>query len=82
MISSSITNKDELYHKYVDRADRLYKKDRFYLAYQDYKVALKIIPTGKKANFGLAYSLNKLCERQHIYCDESISYATAMENWE
>ena len=71
-----------LYFKYLKRGDRYFKKRKFVLAYQDYKVALRLIPTGRKANFGMAYSLTQLCGKYQLYCNEAESYAVAISSWE
>ena len=74
--------RDRLYFKYLNRGDRYFKKGGIVLAYQDYKVALRLIPTGRKANFGMAYSLAQLCGKYQLYCDEAASYAVAMRSWQ
>ena len=71
-----------LYTKYQKRAERLYEEGNYYLAYQDYKVALRLVPTGRKANIGMALSLDKLCEYRKIYCDDAALYAAAMTTWQ
>jgi len=73
---------NRLYFKYLKRGDRYFKKGKIVLAYQDYKVALRLIPTGRKANFGMAYSLAELCGKYQLYCDEAASYAVAMRSWQ
>lgn len=78
---SEIEQVNSLYVTYQKRGDRLYEKGNYYLAYQDYKVALRLLPTGRKANFGMALSLDKLCEYRNMYCDDAASYAAAMKNW-
>ena len=73
---------NRLYFKYLNRGDRYFKKGKIVLAYQDYKVALRLIPTGRKANFGMAYSLAQLCGKYQLYCNEAESYAVAMSSWQ
>ena len=71
----------KLYFSHLKRGNRFYENGKFYLAYQDYKVALRLIPTGLNANYGMGNSLRKLCESRSIYCEESQAYADAMSRW-